>query len=110
LHTQGGLMEELKKVKRVLAKLDPSAPHEVLLVLDASIGQNALNQATHFHEALGVTGLVVTKLDGTAKAGILFAITHKLGLPIRYIGVGERAEDLRPFNAREFVNAVLDHE
>ena len=110
LHTQGGLMEELKKVKRVLTKLDPSAPHEVLLVLDASIGQNALNQATQFHQALGVTGLVVTKLDGTAKAGILFAITHKLGLPIRYIGVGERAEDLRPFNAREFVNAVLDHE
>jgi fused signal recognition particle receptor len=110
LHTQGGLMEELKKVKRVLAKLDPTAPHEILLVLDASIGQNALNQATHFHQALGVTGLVVTKLDGTAKAGILFAITHKLGLPIRYIGVGERAEDLRPFNAREFVNAVLDHE
>jgi len=110
LHTQGGLMEELKKVKRVLAKLDPSAPHEVLLVLDASIGQNALNQATHFHEALGVTGLVVTKLDGTAKAGILFAITHKLKLPIRYIGVGERAEDLRPFNAREFVNAILDRD
>ena len=110
LHTQGGLMEELKKVKRVLTKLDPSAPHEVLLVLDASIGQNALNQAIQFHQALGVTGLVVTKLDGTAKAGILFAITHKLGLPIRYIGVGERAEDLRPFNAREFVNALLDHE
>lgn len=110
LHTQGGLMEELKKVKRVLAKLDPAAPHEVLLVLDASIGQNALNQATHFHQALGVTGLVVTKLDGTAKAGILFAITHKLGLPIRYIGVGERAEDLRPFSAREFVNAILDRD
>lgn len=110
LHTQGGLMEELKKVKRVLAKLDESAPHEVLLVLDASIGQNALNQAVQFHQALGVTGLVVTKLDGTAKAGILFAITHKLGLPIRYIGVGERAEDLRPFSAREFVNALLDHD
>ncbi|MDD2894145.1 MAG: signal recognition particle-docking protein FtsY [Halothiobacillaceae bacterium] len=110
LHTQGGLMEELKKVKRVLAKLDPTAPHEILLVLDASIGQNALNQATHFHQALGVTGLVVTKLDGTAKAGILFAITHKLGLPIRYIGVGERAEDLRPFQAREFVNAILDRD
>ncbi|MGD9889442.1 MAG: signal recognition particle-docking protein FtsY [Halothiobacillaceae bacterium] len=110
LHTQGGLMEELKKVKRVLAKLDASAPHEVLLVLDASIGQNALNQATHFHQALGVTGLVITKLDGTAKAGIVFAITHKLGLPIRFIGVGERAEDLRPFHAREFVNALLDHE
>ena len=110
LHTQGGLMEELKKVNRVLAKLDPSAPHEVLLVLDASIGQNALNQATQFHQALGVTGLVITKLDGTAKAGIVFAITHKLGLPIRFIGVGERAEDLRPFIAREFVNALLDHE
>ena len=110
LHTQDGLMEELKKVKRVLAKLDPTAPHEILLVLDASIGQNALNQAMHFHQALGVTGLVVTKLDGTAKAGILFAITHKLGLPIRYIGVGERAEDLRPFNAREFVNAILDRD
>ncbi len=109
LHTQGGLMEELKKVKRVLAKLDPSAPHEVLLVLDASIGQNALNQAVQFHEALGVTGLVITKLDGTAKGGIVFAITRRLGLPIRFIGVGERLEDLRPFEAREFVDALLDH-
>ncbi len=110
LHTQGGLMDELKKVKRVLTKLDASAPHEVLLVLDASIGQNALNQAVHFHQALGVTGLVVTKLDGTAKAGILFAITHQLGLPVRYIGVGERAEDLRPFVARDFADALLDRE
>jgi fused signal recognition particle receptor len=110
LHTQGGLMEELKKVKRVLTKLDADAPHEVLLVLDASIGQNALNQATHFHQALGVTGLVVTKLDGTAKAGILFAITQQLGLPIRFIGVGEKAEDLRPFVARDFVNAILDRD
>ncbi|MEW5973469.1 MAG: signal recognition particle-docking protein FtsY [Pseudomonadota bacterium] len=110
LHTQGGLMEEVKKVKRVLAKLDPSAPHEVLLVLDASIGQNALNQAVQFNEALGVTGLVITKLDGTAKGGIVFAITRRLGLPIRFIGVGEKAEDLRPFNAREFVDALLDHE
>ena len=110
LHTQGGLMEEVKKVKRVLAKLDPEAPHEVLLVLDASIGQNALNQAVQFNEALGVTGLAVTKLDGTAKGGILFAITRRLGLPIRFIGVGEKAEDLRPFVAREFVDALLDHE
>jgi fused signal recognition particle receptor len=110
LHTQGGLMEEVKKVKRVLAKLDPEAPHEVLLVLDASIGQNALNQAVQFNQALGVTGLAVTKLDGTAKGGILFAITRKLGLPIRFIGVGEKAEDLRPFVAREFVDALLDHE
>ncbi len=110
LHTQGGLMEEIKKVKRVLAKLDPEAPHEVLLVLDASIGQNALNQAVQFNEALGVTGLAVTKLDGTAKGGIVFAITRKLGLPIRFIGVGERAEDLRPFVARDFVDALLDHE
>lgn len=110
LHTQGGLMEELKKVKRVLTKLDVHAPHEVLLILDASIGQNALNQATHFHQALGVTGLVVTKLDGTAKAGILFAITQQLGLPIRFIGVGEKAEDLRPFVARDFVNAILDRD
>lgn len=103
-------MEEVKKVKRVLAKLDPEAPHEVLLVLDASIGQNALNQAVQFNEALGVTGLAVTKLDGTAKGGILFAITRRLGLPIRFIGVGEKAEDLRPFVAREFVDALLDHE
>ncbi|MEW6766322.1 MAG: signal recognition particle-docking protein FtsY [Pseudomonadota bacterium] len=110
LHTQGGLMEEIKKVKRVLAKLDPEAPHEVLLVLDASIGQNALNQAVQFNEALGVTGLAVTKLDGTAKGGIVFAITRRLGLPIRFIGVGERAEDLRPFVARDFVDALLDHE
>ncbi len=110
LHTQGGLMEEVKKVKRVLAKLDPEAPHEVLLVLDASIGQNALNQAVQFNEALGVTGLVITKLDGTAKGGIVFAITRRLGLPIRFIGVGEKAEDLRPFAAREFVDALLDHE
>ncbi|MEW6445290.1 MAG: signal recognition particle-docking protein FtsY [Pseudomonadota bacterium] len=110
LHTQGGLMEELKKVKRVLAKLDPDAPHEVLLVLDASIGQNALNQAVQFNEALGVTGLVITKLDGTAKGGIVFAITRRLGLPIRFIGVGEKAEDMRPFSAREFVDALLDHE
>ncbi len=109
LHTQSNLMEELKKVKRVLAKLDESAPHETLLVLDAGTGQNALSQATHFHEAVGVTGLVLTKLDGTAKGGVIFAIAQKLGLPIRFIGVGEGLEDLRPFRAEEFVDALLGH-
>ncbi|MHB1229637.1 MAG: signal recognition particle-docking protein FtsY, partial [Halothiobacillus sp.] len=97
LHTQGGLMDELKKLVRVLSKSQPGAPHEILLVLDASIGQNALNQARLFHQAVGVTGLVVTKLDGTAKGGVLFAIADELGLPIDFIGVGEQLEDLRPF-------------
>ncbi|MEW5823640.1 MAG: signal recognition particle-docking protein FtsY [Pseudomonadota bacterium] len=108
LHTQSGLMDELRKVKRVMSKLDPDAPQEVLLVLDASIGQNALNQARQFNEALGVTGLILTKLDGTAKGGIVFAITHALGLPIRFLGVGESMADLRPFGARDFVDAMLD--
>jgi fused signal recognition particle receptor len=108
LHTQTNLMEELKKVKRVIAKLDPSAPHETLLVLDASVGQNALNQAQQFHEAVGVTGLALTKLDGTAKGGIIFAIAKQLNIPIRYIGVGEGIEDLRPFDADDFVNALFD--
>lgn len=107
LHTQSNLMEELKKVRRVIAKLDPDAPHEVLLVLDASIGQNALVQAEQFHRAVGVTGLVLTKLDGTAKGGVIFAIAKKLGIPIRFIGVGEGIDDLRPFNADEFVEALL---
>jgi fused signal recognition particle receptor len=107
LHTQGNLMEELKKVKRVLGKLDPEAPHEVLLVLDATNGQNALAQAAQFHDAVGVTGVALTKLDGTAKGGIVFAMARRLALPIRYIGVGERAEDLRPFNAVSFVDALL---
>nr|WP_290649367.1 signal recognition particle-docking protein FtsY [Aquisalimonas sp.] len=107
LHTQGNLMEELRKVRRVLGRLDENAPHEVLLVLDASTGQNALSQAQHFHDAVGVTGLILTKLDGTAKGGVIFAIAHRLGLPIRYIGVGERPEDLRPFHAAEFVDALL---
>ncbi len=107
LHTQGNLMEELRKVRRVLNRLDPEAPQEVLLVLDASTGQNALSQAQHFHEAVGVTGLVISKLDGTAKGGVVFAIARQLGLPIRYIGVGERPEDLRPFRAEEFVDALL---
>jgi fused signal recognition particle receptor len=108
LHTQTNLMEELKKVKRVLRKLDPEAPHETLLILDASIGQNALNQAIQFNEAIGITGIALTKLDGTAKGGIIFAIADQLKIPIRFIGVGEGIEDLRPFEADEFVNALFD--
>lgn len=107
LHTQTNLMEELKKVKRVIAKLDVTAPHEIMLVVDASIGQNALNQAQQFHQAVGLTGITLTKLDGTAKGGIIFAIAQKTGLPIRYIGVGESIDDLREFNAVEFVDALL---
>ena len=107
LHTQTNLMEELKKVKRVITRLDPTAPHEIMLVVDASIGQNALNQAQQFHQAVGLTGITLTKLDGTAKGGIIFAIAQKTGLPIRYIGVGEGIDDLREFNAAEFVDALL---
>jgi fused signal recognition particle receptor len=110
LHTQSNLMEELKKVKRVMGKLDASAPHEIMLVLDAGTGQNALSQAVQFNEAVGVTGLTLTKLDGTAKGGIIFAIAKKTGLPIRYIGVGETIDDLRPFESEEFVDALLDRE
>ncbi|AFT68521.1 cell division transporter substrate-binding protein FtsY [Alloalcanivorax dieselolei B5] len=108
LHTRGNLMEELSKVTRVMKKLSPEAPHEVLLVLDAGTGQNAINQALEFRETAGVTGLVLTKLDGTAKGGILFALAKRTGLPIRFIGVGERLEDLRPFNAEEFVQALFE--
>jgi fused signal recognition particle receptor len=107
LHTQTHLMDELKKVKRVLARLDPAAPHEVLLVLDGTIGQNAVAQAQEFHKGLGVTGLVVTKLDGTAKGGVVLAIAEKLKIPIRFIGVGEQSEDFGVFNASEFVAALL---
>jgi fused signal recognition particle receptor len=110
LHTQTNLMEELKKVKRVITKVDSSAPHETLLVLDASIGQNALIQAQQFHAAIGVTGLAITKLDGTAKGGIIFAIAKELQLPIRYIGVGEGIDDLRPFSVDEFVTALFEME
>jgi fused signal recognition particle receptor len=110
LHTQSNLMDELKKVKRVVGRLDASAPHEILLVLDASQGQNALQQAKLFNEALGVTGIVLTKLDGTAKGGIVFAIASELGLPIRYIGVGESAEDFAEFEAEAFVDALLKKE
>jgi len=107
LHTQSNLMEELKKVKRVLGRLDPSAPHEVLLVLDAGQGQNALTQAQQFHQALGVTGLVLTKLDGTAKGGIVLAIADRLKIPLRFVGIGETAEDFGVFDAETFVDAVL---
>ncbi len=106
LHTQSNLMEELKKIVRVMAKADPAAPHETLLVLDGGIGQNALAQARQFHEAIGLSGLVVTKLDGTARGGILFAVTAETGLPVRFIGVGEQAADLRPFEPTEFVEAL----
>ena len=107
LHTQTNLMEELKKVKRVMQKIDPDAPHEVMLIVDASIGQNALAQATEFDKALGLTGITVTKLDGTAKGGILFAIAEKVGIPVRYIGVGESIDDLQEFDAYEFTGALL---
>lgn len=110
LHNKDNLMEELKKVVRVMGKLDTSAPHEVMLVLDAGTGQNALSQAEHFQQWVGVTGLTLTKLDGTAKGGIIFAIAKKLGLPIRFIGVGEAAEDLRPFQADQFIEALFDDE
>lgn len=110
LHTQSNLMEELKKVKRVMGKVDDTAPHEVMLVVDAGTGQNALQQAQQFDQAVGVTGITLTKLDGTAKGGIIFAIANKTGLPIRYIGVGEKIDDLRPFSASEFVDALLERE
>lgn len=108
LHTQDNLMEELKKIRRVMAKLDPHAPHEVMLVIDAGTGQNALNQATQFNQAVNLTGISLTKLDGTAKGGIIFAIAKQLGIPIRFIGIGETADDLRPFDAEEFVNALFE--
>ncbi len=110
LHTQGHLMQELAKVKRVLGKLDPDAPHETLLVIDGGTGQNALVQAKQFHQAVGLTGIVVTKLDGTAKGGMVFALCRELGLPIRFIGVGEKREDLREFDAEDFVDALLPRE
>jgi fused signal recognition particle receptor len=107
LHTQDHLMAELSKIRRVMAKIDPDAPHEVMLVVDAGTGQNALVQAEQFNRAVQLTGITVTKLDGTARGGIVFAIAEKLGIPIRFIGVGERAIDLRPFDAGTFVHAVL---
>ncbi|MGA4447227.1 signal recognition particle-docking protein FtsY [Ectopseudomonas chengduensis] len=108
LHTKDNLMEELKKVRRVIGKLDDSAPHEVLLVLDAGTGQNAINQAKQFNQTVNLTGLALTKLDGTAKGGVIFALAKQFGLPIRYIGVGEGIDDLRPFEAQAFVQALFE--
>ncbi|MCU7799271.1 MAG: signal recognition particle-docking protein FtsY [gamma proteobacterium symbiont of Lucinoma myriamae] len=110
LHTQANLMDELAKVKRVAAKVDASAPHEIMLVVDAGTGQNALNQAEQFNKTVGLSGITVTKLDGTAKGGIIFAIAKKLQIPIRFIGVGESIDDLRPFNGKEFVSALLSRD
>jgi fused signal recognition particle receptor len=110
LHTQSHLMEELKKVTRVVKKLDPQAPHEVILVLDATIGQNALQQAKEFKQAVDINSLILTKLDGTAKGGVVFALTKQQGIPIRYIGVGEKIDDLKPFDADTFVQALLQHD
>ena len=107
LHTQNNLMDELSKVQRVMAKANIAAPHEVMLVLDAGTGQNALNQAIQFQKTVAVSGITLTKLDGTAKGGVIFAIAKRLGLPIRYIGVGEAIDDLRPFHAEDFVDALL---
>ncbi len=107
LHTQGHLMDELKKIRRVMNKLDTSAPHEIWLVIDATTGQNALNQAREFNAAIGLTGIILTKLDGTAKGGIVLSLSQQLALPIRYIGIGEQAEDLRPFEPESFVYALL---
>ncbi len=110
LHTQANLMEELKKVRRVMGRVDTSAPHEVMLVIDAGTGSNALSQAQHFNAAVDITGITITKLDGTARGGMLFAIASELGIPIRFIGVGESAKDLRPFDAGTFINAILPME
>ncbi len=108
LHTKVNLMDELKKIQRVLGKAMPGAPHEVLLVLDANTGQNAITQAQTFHEAIGVTGLVLTKLDGTAKGGVIVGVCDELAVPVRYIGIGESIEDLRTFDSKDFVNALFD--
>ncbi|HTA64279.1 MAG TPA: signal recognition particle-docking protein FtsY [Xanthomonadaceae bacterium] len=107
LHTQAGLMNELGKIGRVLGRLDPTAPHEVLMVIDGTTGQNAISQVRQFHAIANVTGLVVTKLDGTARGGVLFALAREFGIPIRYVGLGERLEDLRAFDPEAFVDALL---
>lgn len=108
LQNKANLMEELKKIVRVMKKVDPAAPHEIMLTLDAGTGQNAISQAKLFNQAVGVTGLVMTKLDGTAKGGVIFALADQFAIPIRYIGVGEQLDDLRPFDGSEFVNALFD--
>jgi fused signal recognition particle receptor len=108
LHTQSNLMDELKKIRRVISKHDADAPHEVMLVLDAGTGQNALSQAEQFNQAVGLTGFALTKLDGTAKGGVIFALADRFRLPIRFIGIGEGIDDLRPFEAQAFVDALFD--
>ncbi|HIL93285.1 MAG TPA: signal recognition particle-docking protein FtsY, partial [Cycloclasticus sp.] len=108
LHTQTNLMNELSKIERVIKKIDPNAPHEVMLVLDAGTGQNALAQAKNFNKATPLSGITLTKLDGTAKGGIIFAIANQFSLPIRFIGIGEGIDDLREFNALEFTNALFE--
>ncbi len=110
LHTKTNLMEELKKIKRVMQKCVPEAPHEALLVLDATTGQNAIQQAKLFHQAVGLTGLVVTKLDGTAKGGIVLSISQSMKLPVRFIGVGEQIDDLQPFDSQKFIEALFEKE
>ena len=108
LHTQDNLMKELEKIKRVLKKHHENAPHETLLVIDGGSGQNAVQQANEFHKSIELSGIAVTKLDGTAKGGVIFAISDSLNLPIRYIGIGEAIDDLKPFHAKDFINALFD--
>jgi len=108
LHTQDNLMQELEKIKRVLKKHNDNSPHETLLVIDGGSGQNAVQQANEFHKSIELSGIAVTKLDGTAKGGVLFAISDSLNLPIRYIGIGEAIDDLKPFHAKDFINALFD--
>jgi len=108
LHTQDNLMQELEKIKRVLKKHNDKSPHETLLVIDGGSGQNAVQQANEFHKSIELSGIAVTKLDGTAKGGVLFAISDSLNLPIRYIGIGEAIDDLKPFHAKDFINALFD--
>jgi fused signal recognition particle receptor len=107
LHTKSNLMAELNKIKRSLSKHDPSAPQEILLVVDATTGSNALSQAREFHQAIGLTGLIVTKLDGSGKGGIVIAIQDELGIPTRFVGTGEKIEDFAPFNGREYIDKML---
>ncbi len=108
LHNKKNLMEEIKKINKVLKRIDPAAPHETMLVLDASIGQNSLNQVKSFNEAIGISGITITKLDGTAKAGVIFAIANNFNIPIRYLGIGEKLNDLKNFEATQFVDAILE--
>ena len=108
LHTQQNLMDQLKKIHRVLGKIDPGAPHETMLVVDATTGQNTLTQGTRFHEAVTLSGITLTKLDGTARGGIVFALAERLKIPIRFVGLGEKIDDLKEFDPAEFVDALLD--